>query len=85
MGGEGGAGVGVKTFPLKLMLQSFGPFFSKKTFSPLAPPVATFFWSKIHLCQTLRPVLTICSRSLSDAFEKIFLNHAVNIQEAFTK
>ena len=49
-----------KTFcPLKLTSQGFGPFFSKN-FSPPASPVATVFWSKIHLSQTLRPVPTLC-------------------------
>ena len=55
---------------LKLRLQSFEPFFSKKHFSPLASPVATVLWSKIHLSQTLRPVPTIYWCSLSGAFEK---------------
>ena len=51
----------VKTFcPLKLTSQGFGPFFQKKHFSPLAPPVPTVIWSKIHLSQTLRPVPTHC-------------------------
>ena len=45
-GGEGGAGVGVKTFPLKLMLQSFGPFFSKKKFHPWLPQLLQSFGLK---------------------------------------
>ena len=50
----------VKTFyPLKLTSHGFGPFLSTN-FSLLAPPVATVFWSKIHLSQTLRPVPTLC-------------------------
>ena len=51
-------------------LSSKVTFFSKKYFSPLAPPVATVFWSKIHLHQMFRPVPTIWWCSLSVAFEK---------------
>ena len=50
----------VKTsYPLKLTSHGFGPFLSTN-FLSLAPPVATVFWSKIHLSQTLRPVPTLC-------------------------
>ena len=56
--------------PRKLTLQSFGPFFSKNLFSPLVSPVATVFWSKIHLSQTtLRSVPSmIFSNRLAKGF-----------------
>ena len=41
-----------------------GLFLQKKLFSSLALPVATIFWSKIHLSQTLRPVPTLCEAAL---------------------
>ena len=70
--------------PRKLTLQSFGPFFSKNLFSPLVSPVATVFWSKIHLSQTsLRPVPIICWGSLSGAFENKIVKSCSQYSQSF--
>ena len=39
----------------KVNITTFSTF-SSKTTSSLAPPVATVFWAKIHLPETLRPI-----------------------------
>ena len=44
----------------KVNIARLWAFFSKKHFLPLAPPVATVYWSKIHLSQTLHPVPKLC-------------------------
>ena len=56
----------------KVNVTEFWTFFFQKTFFTPGSPSCYSFWSKIHLCQTLRTVLTICWCSLSGAFEKNF-------------